>query len=64
MSKSLETVVIGLPWAGTSTVYALLDVLASVGRDWAMLHCEQMHPSPFRARLCTPDGAAYRDMNG
>ncbi|MEO1398390.1 MAG: helix-turn-helix domain-containing protein [Pseudomonadota bacterium] len=64
MSKSLETVVIGLPWAGTSTVFAILDVLASVGRDWAMLHREQVHISPFRARLCTPDGAAYRDLNG
>lgn len=64
MSKSLETVVIGLPWAGTSTVFAILDVLASVGRDWAMIHGEQMYPSPFLARLCTLDGAAYRDMNG
>jgi len=43
---------------------AVLDVLASGGRDWAMLHGEQIQPSPFRARLCTVDGAAYRDLNG
>lgn len=64
MEKSVDTVVIGLPWAGTSTLFAILDVLASVRRDWAMLHGEQIRPSPFRARLCTPDGDPYRDMNG
>ena len=64
MNKSLQTVVIGLPWAGTSTVYGVLDVLASVGRDWAMLHGEQARTSPFHARLCTPDGDPYRDTNG
>lgn len=64
MENSLNTVVIGLPWAGTSTLFSILDVLASVRRDWAMLHGEQMRPSPFRARLCTPDGEPYRDLNG
>ena len=63
MGNALRTVVIGMPWAGTSTVYAILDVLASVGRDWAMLHGEQMQPSPFRAQLCTPTGDVYRDTN-
>ena len=67
MSKSntpVETVVIGLPLASASTTFALLDVLASVGRDWEMLHGTPARPPSFRARLLSLDGAPYDDPNG
>lgn len=44
-------------------MYSILDVLASVGRDWEMLHGEPSRGSPFEVRLCTPNGRSYRDAN-
>jgi transcriptional regulator GlxA family with amidase domain len=64
-SSSITTVVLGSPWAGTSTTYSILDVLSSVGRDWAMLHGGVPHRPPiFAASLLTLDGRPYRDANG
>lgn len=62
MSTSIT--VIGSPLAGTSTVFSILDVLASVGRDWELLHGERPAPPPFVAKLLTLDGAPYADING
>jgi transcriptional regulator GlxA family with amidase domain len=59
-----RTAVIAMPCAGTSTVFAILDVLASVGRDWAMLHGTQPHSKVFEGALVSVDGEPYRDING
>lgn len=67
VSKSnspVETVVVGLPSASASTTYAILDVLASVGRDWEMLHGAPARPPRFKARLLSLDGLPYDDPNG
>lgn len=61
---SVSTVVIGTAWAGSSTLFAILDVLASVGRDWEILHRAAPADPPFAARLSTLDGAPYWDING
>lgn len=61
---TLKTVVIGSSLAGTSTVYSILDVLASVGRDWEVLHGAPPESQAFAISLRTLDGAPYWDING
>lgn len=60
----VETVVIGLPWASASTTFSILDVFASVGRDWEMLHGSPARPPSFHTRLLSLDGLQYNDPNG
>lgn len=60
----IKTSVIGTRFAGTSTLFSILDVLASVGRDWEMLHGEPAQEQTFAASLRTLDGAPYWDING
>lgn len=61
---TLKTVVLTLPCAGTSTLFAILDVLGSVGRDWEMLHGRPPGQPVFDAMLLSPDGRPYADING
>jgi transcriptional regulator GlxA family with amidase domain len=63
--KSIKTAVIGGQCAGSATMFALLDVLASVGRDWEALHgLEPCEAVSFETSLRTPTGAPYWDING
>ena len=59
-----NTVVIGSRFAGTSVLFSILDVLASVGRDWEMLHGRPAAEPSFRCSLRTLDGTPYVDVNG
>lgn len=61
---TLDTVVIGSRHAGTSVLFSILDVLASVGRDWEMLHGLPLQKPVFAVRLASVDGAPYWDVNG
>jgi len=56
--------VVGMPWASTSTSFGILDVLASVGRDWEMLHGGPERARVFAPLLLSTDGAPYDDPNG
>jgi transcriptional regulator GlxA family with amidase domain len=60
----IYTTVLGLPWASSSTTFACLDVLASVGRDWEMLHGRPQRPGRFRPSLRSLDGRPFDDLNG
>ena len=60
----MKTVVIGSRYAGTSVLFSILDVLASVGRDWEMLHGLPPEKPLFNVSLRTVDGAPYWDVNG
>ena len=62
--KPLVTAVIGTPEAGASGIFAILDVLASAGRDWQLLHGEAVSAPFFVPRLVTLDGKPYRSPNG
>jgi transcriptional regulator GlxA family with amidase domain len=62
--RKLKTVVLGLPCAGTSTLFAILDVMGSVGRDWEMLHGQPPREPVFDVSFLTPDGRPYCDING
>ena len=64
VNTSVTTVVLGSSWAGTSTTYSILDVLASVGRDWEMLHGTLPQAPIFAASLLSLDGKPYQDING
>ncbi len=64
MKATYRTAVLTMPCVGTSTVFGILDVMASVGRDWEMLHGDQPAPSVFRASLLSRDGQPYKDING
>lgn len=59
-----RTAVLAMPCVGTSTVFSILDVLASVGRDWEMLHGDTPRAQVFEASLLSLDGAPYADVNG
>jgi transcriptional regulator GlxA family with amidase domain len=60
----LNTVVLTLPCTGTSTMFSILDVLSSVGRDWELLHAQAHRPKVFAARMLSRDGKPYDDVNG
>jgi transcriptional regulator GlxA family with amidase domain len=53
-----------MPCAGTSTAFCILDALASVGRDWEMLHGTQAKQPVFDTAMLSIDGKAYNDVNG
>lgn len=61
---TIKTVVIGSQFAGTSVLFSILDILASVGRDWEMLHGLPAVEPAFDVSLRTADGAPYWDING
>lgn len=60
----INTTVIGSRHAGTSTLFSILDVMASVGRDWELLHGLSSQVPLFNVSLRTIDGAPYWDING
>jgi transcriptional regulator GlxA family with amidase domain len=62
--RPLLTVVLGTSEASASAVFAIVDVLSSVGRDWEMLHGRAPGPAAFRPMLLSLDGQAYREPNG
>lgn len=62
--KTCRTAVVTMPCVGTSTVFCILDALASVGRDWEMLHGTEPQPQIFDTRMLSVDGAGYLDVNG
>ena len=61
---TIKTVVIGSRHAGTSVLFSILDILASVGRDWEILHGMPAKAPLFDVSLRTTDGAPYWDVNG
>ena len=63
-NNTCRTVVVTMPCAGTSTAFCILDALASVGRDWEMLHGSQPKPPVFEAAMLSLDGEPYVDING
>ncbi len=62
-NPTIVTSVLCGPWAGTSTTFSILDVLASVGRDWEMLHAIPQRSPVFAASLLSLDGRPYADIN-
>ncbi|WP_316782319.1 GlxA family transcriptional regulator [Sedimentitalea todarodis] len=61
---TINTTVIGTPHSSTSVVFSILDVLASVGRDWEMMHGLPVLAPVFDVSMRTENGAPYWDVNG
>lgn len=53
-----------VPEATASALYGMLDVLASAGRDWAMLTTGQAGAPLFAPSLVAQDTAGFRGPNG
>ncbi|MEJ6023833.1 GlxA family transcriptional regulator [Ramlibacter sp. PS4R-6] len=64
MPTPIEVALLALPESTASTLYGLYDILASVRRDWSILHGEQMQDSPFRPLIVSPDGRPVETVNG
>lgn len=58
-----DTVIIATPDASAAGMFAILDILSSVGRDWEMLHGQAPRPPAFMPRLCSVDGQPFAGLN-
>lgn len=64
LSQPLLTVIAATPDASPSTLYAMQDILSSVGRDWDVVHGrENRAPPRFVTRLATRDGRPFHALN-
>jgi hypothetical protein len=61
--RPMRTAIVATPEASAVGLYSILDILASVGRDWQMLHGEAPGTAPFVPRLLSIDGAPYIGLN-
>lgn len=67
MSRTSEPVTVALlalPESTAATIYGFYDVLASVRRDWTLLHGGPVAESPFRPLVVSPDGQPFDAPNG
>ena len=67
MHADPATITVGLlavPESSAATIYGFYDALASVRRDWSMLHGGAPRPSPFRPLVVSPDGQPLLIGNG
>ena len=60
----INTTVIGSSLSSSAVLFSILDILASVGRDWEMLHGLPTQLPVFQVSFRTVDGAPYWDVNG
>lgn len=64
LAPPLTVALLGLPDTTAATLYGFHDALASVRRDWALLHGGEPAASPFRPMVVSPDGRAFEGANG
>jgi transcriptional regulator GlxA family with amidase domain len=62
--RPLVTAIVATPEAGAAGLFSIVDVLSSVGRDWALLRGGDPSPPAFAPRLVSLDGAPYVGLNG
>lgn len=60
----ITVALLAVPESSAATIYGFYDALASVKRDWTMLHGGVPQPSPFRPLVVTPDGQPVTTSNG
>jgi transcriptional regulator GlxA family with amidase domain len=67
MSAGPATITVALlavPESSAATIYGFYDALASVRRDWTLLHGGEPQASPFRPLVVSPDGQPLVTSNG
>lgn len=63
-SEPVTVALLALPETTASTLYGFVDALASVRRDWTLLHGGTPVASPFRPLVVSEDGAPFLGGNG
>lgn len=63
-SAPITVALLAVPETSAATIYGFYDALASVRRDWSLLHGGVLLDSPFRPQVVTPDGAPFTTANG
>jgi transcriptional regulator GlxA family with amidase domain len=61
--RTLLTAVVATPDAGASSLFTLVDVLCSVGRDWELLHGRPPRTPRFLPRIASVDGRGFTGPN-
>jgi transcriptional regulator GlxA family with amidase domain len=67
MPRTIEPITVALlalPSTTAATLYGFFDALASVRRDWRMLHGQPPADSPFRPLVVSEDGHPFDGANG
>jgi transcriptional regulator GlxA family with amidase domain len=62
--RPLMTAVLVTPETGSAGTFIVMDLLASVGQLWEVLHGETPQLPRFRPFLVSSDGLPYRDYHG
>lgn len=63
-NEPITVALLTLPETTAATVYGFYDVLASVRRDWTLLHGGPPEESPFRPLVVSRDGLPFDGPNG
>jgi transcriptional regulator GlxA family with amidase domain len=63
-SEPITVALLALPETTAATLYGFYDALASVRRDWMMLHGGPPADSPFRPLVVSQDGQPFITGNG
>lgn len=63
-NEPVTVALLALPESTAATLFGFYDALASVRRDWTMLHGGPPVDSPFRPLLVSADGQPFAGANG
>ena len=63
-NEPITVALLALPDTTAATLYGFYDALASVRRDWRMLHGQPPMDSPFRPLVVSEDGRPFEAANG
>ena len=63
-NEPITVALLALPDTTAATLYGFYDALASVRRDWRMLHGQPPMDSPFRPLVVSEEGRPFEAANG
>ncbi|TFZ03267.1 GlxA family transcriptional regulator [Ramlibacter rhizophilus] len=63
-AQAITVALLAVEESSAATLYGFYDALASVRRDWSLLHGEPVQPSPFRPVVVSLDGQPLATGNG
>lgn len=64
MPAPIPVALLALPQSTASTLFGIYDILASVRRDWCLVHGQAPEASPFQPLIVSPDGQPFDATNG
>lgn len=62
--RALDVAVVATSDTTPTGMFAMLDILSAVGRDWEFFHHQPPRPPSFRPMLLSLDGEPFREPNG